>query len=296
MGHSKTTVTIAGFKQKEARILCHKSDRNLGGRDLDYQVMMKLGEEFMKKFGDDPRESPRCRLRLFETIEKARKLLSGDTEASINIDYLMNEEDLNRKLNREEFEQLIDGEVRRFSDLLRSAIEASKLSPDQIHFVELVGDCSRTPILQAIIKQIFEKTELQRTLNSLECVARGAALNSAMMTPHFSVQEFTMQDYNNAPVSLNYAFVDPETKQPKEPKQYNNFFETGQNYPLIKALNFKNKEGGMSLGISYDENAGLMTGLPNTIAQYDIGQGKRSKAEMPGCTTLLSIRVKNNIN
>jgi len=85
------------------------------------------------------------------------------------------------------------------------------LNPDQIHFVELVGDCTRTPIVQAIIKQIFEKQELQRTLNSLECVARGAALNSAMMTPSFSVQTFTMQDYNNQPISINYAFTDPET-------------------------------------------------------------------------------------
>ena len=79
----------------------------------------------MKKHGDDPRESPRCRLRLFETIEKARKLLSGDTEAPINIDYLMNEEDLNRKLTRDEFEQLIDGQVRQLADLLRATIDAS---------------------------------------------------------------------------------------------------------------------------------------------------------------------------
>lgn len=39
MGHSKTTITIAGFKQQEARIICHRSDRNLGGRDMDYQIM-----------------------------------------------------------------------------------------------------------------------------------------------------------------------------------------------------------------------------------------------------------------
>lgn len=120
--------------------------------------------------------------------------------------------------------------------------------------------------MQAIVKQIFEKQELQRTLNSLECVARGAALNSAMMTPHFSVQTFTMTDYNNQPISLNYSFIDPETNQPKDPKQYNNFFEMGQNFPLVKALNFNNKDGLMQLGISYDEHAQLMPGIPATIA------------------------------
>ena len=104
MGHSKTTITIAGFKQQECRIITHMSDRNLGGRDLDYQIMQKLGGEFLQKTGEDPRENPRCVLRLYEAIEKARKLLSGDSEAAVNIDYLINEEDLNRKLTRDEFE------------------------------------------------------------------------------------------------------------------------------------------------------------------------------------------------
>lgn len=52
----------------------------------------------------------------------------------------------------------------------------------------------------------------------------------------------------------------------------------------------------MTLGISYDESSTLMNGLPNTIAQYDIPKGKRSKADVPTCTVKLAIRIKNNIN
>lgn len=91
---------------------------------MDYQIMQKLSEEFTAKYGCDPRENPRCRLRLYETIEKARKLLSGDTEAHISIDYLMDEQDLNRKMTRDEFEQLIDPQVRQLTTLLRASVEA----------------------------------------------------------------------------------------------------------------------------------------------------------------------------
>ena len=57
---------------------------------MDWQIMTKLSAEFAAKYGtDDPLTVPRCRLRLFEGIEKARKLLSGDTECNINIDYLL---------------------------------------------------------------------------------------------------------------------------------------------------------------------------------------------------------------
>ena len=171
------------------------------------------------------------------------------------------------------------------------------MTTDQINFVELVGDCTRTPIVQGIIKQVFEKEELQRTLNSLECIARGAALNSAMMTPNFSVQQFTMHDSNNLPVTINYQFTDADGSQ-RDPKSYPNIFKVGQNFPLVQALKFDNKEGNMTLSINYDESAGssLLRGLPQTIAQYQVQKGKRSKADMPGCKTKLDLRVKMNIN
>ena len=111
IGHSKTTVSIAGFTKLNAKILWHKSDRNLGGRDLDFQIMQQLGEEFLNQFGDDPRQSAKCRSRMLQSIEKARKILSGDTEANIHIDYLMNDEDLSRKLTRDQFNELIQPQV-----------------------------------------------------------------------------------------------------------------------------------------------------------------------------------------
>ena len=38
-GHSKTTVTIASFIQGKTKIICHKSDRNLGARDFDWEIL-----------------------------------------------------------------------------------------------------------------------------------------------------------------------------------------------------------------------------------------------------------------
>ena len=39
VGHSKTTITIASFKRGEAKVLVHHSDRNLGAREFDYEIM-----------------------------------------------------------------------------------------------------------------------------------------------------------------------------------------------------------------------------------------------------------------
>lgn len=70
LGHSKTTVTIASFIKGKVRIVIHKSDRNLGARNMDALLVDKLGEEFTKKYGSDPRKNVRCRLRMLDVIEK----------------------------------------------------------------------------------------------------------------------------------------------------------------------------------------------------------------------------------
>ena len=85
-----------------------------------------IGGEFKDKYGDDPRKNARCRIRMYEASEKARKILSGDTEATINIDYLMNEEDLIRKMNRDEFVGIIDPYIRRFSNLIQETLEIGR--------------------------------------------------------------------------------------------------------------------------------------------------------------------------
>ena len=52
---------LARFGHNGAEILLVKSDRNLGGRDLDYVVMKKLGKEFKEQNDTetDPSERPK---------------------------------------------------------------------------------------------------------------------------------------------------------------------------------------------------------------------------------------------
>jgi heat shock protein 4 len=94
LGHSKLTVTIASFLKTKMKILCHHSDRNLGARNFDYLLVDKLGEAFTKKVGSDPRKNIRARLRMLDVIEKQRKILSANLEATIHLESLLEDEDL----------------------------------------------------------------------------------------------------------------------------------------------------------------------------------------------------------
>ena len=107
LGHSKLTVTIASFLAGKMKVISHNSDRNLGARNFDYELVEKLGEEFKKKYGCDPRKNVKTRLRLLDVIEKQRKILSANLEATVHIESLMEDEDLHRNIKRTEFEELI---------------------------------------------------------------------------------------------------------------------------------------------------------------------------------------------
>ena len=125
MGHSKTTVTIASFIQGKTKIICHKSDRNLGARDFDWEIMQTIGGDFAKKFGSDPRKNTRCIIRMLEAVEKARKIISSAPDSNINIDYLLEEEDLNFNLKKDDFEKMVDPQLKRFTELLKATIAES---------------------------------------------------------------------------------------------------------------------------------------------------------------------------
>ena len=83
------------------KILGTHSDKNLGARQIDYLLTDLFGGKFAKKCGCDPRKDNRARLRLLDSIEKMRKLLTGNKEADISCEALLEDEDLKEHFTRE---------------------------------------------------------------------------------------------------------------------------------------------------------------------------------------------------
>lgn len=158
------------------KIIIHNSDRNIGARNFDYLLVDKLGEAFTKKVGSDPRKNVRARLRMLDVIEKQRKILSANLEATIHLESLLEDEDLHQNVKRQEFEDMIMPYIDKMTALLQDTLQRSGLTKEQIHSVEMVGEATRIPIVQERCKEVFGKDQVSRTLNSLECVARGCSL------------------------------------------------------------------------------------------------------------------------
>ena len=122
-GHASLIITYASFLKGKMKVLGTHSNRNLGARRIDLLLFELLGGEFAKEYGCDPRKNVRCRLRLLDAIEKLRKLLTGNKEADINCEALMEDEDLHRHIKREEFEELIGPFIGEFEKVLTESFE-----------------------------------------------------------------------------------------------------------------------------------------------------------------------------
>ena len=69
---------------------------------------------------------------------------------------------------------------------------------EEIASVELVGNASRIPAVVNTVQDFFKK-EVCRTLNSSESVARGCALQGAMLSPAFKVRLFPQRLLGSRP-------------------------------------------------------------------------------------------------
>lgn len=154
----------------------------------------------------------------------------------------------------------------------------------------MVGEATRIPLVQERCKQVFQKDSVQRTLNSLECVARGASLQAAMLSPLFKVSDYEVQEYNEYPVSISYSFTGPEGEQPKITTK--ELFPLGSSFPSTKTITFDNKKGAFDLLVHYSTGVPLLQGLPSQIAQFKVKEGKLKHNEKYA----FILRVSNNIH
>ena len=105
-----------------------------------------------------------------------RKLLTSNKEADIHCDSLMEDEDFHKHFKRTDLEDLIGPFLEKFKTCVSESLAKSGLIGTDLDYIELVGDATRMPKIQEILKDIYPGKELSRTLNSQETVARGCAL------------------------------------------------------------------------------------------------------------------------
>jgi molecular chaperone DnaK len=159
-------------------------DTHLGGDNFDEVLIDWLANDFQKENGIDLRKDPMAMQRLKEAGERAKKDLSQQANADINLPFITAKDGvplhIMRSLSRSEFEKLVNEMVEKCRRPVLNALSDAGLRPDQIDEVVLVGGMTRMPRIQALVKEIFGK-DSHRGVNPDEVVAIGAAIQGAQL-------------------------------------------------------------------------------------------------------------------
>merc|ERR1719207_275180 len=100
--------------------------------------------------------------------------------------------------------------------VLDGAKALSTVPVDQIDSVEVVGGACRVPWFKKMCSEAFGGKELSTTMNADESVARGCALQAAILSPLYKVRDFKVEDTSQHGINISWlgTVVDPTT--PKE--------------------------------------------------------------------------------
>ncbi|KAE9588050.1 hypothetical protein Lal_00002979 [Lupinus albus] len=276
IGHASMQVCIAGFKKGQLKVLAHSYDRSLGGRDFDEVLFHHFASKFKEEYKIDVFQNARACLRLRAACEKLKKVLSANPEAPLNIECLMDEKDVRGFIKRDEFEQLSLPILERVKEPLEKALAEAGLTVENVHMVEVVGSGSRVPAINKILTEFFKK-EPRRTMNASECVARGCALQCAILSPTFKVREFQVNESFPFSVSLSWKGSGPDAQDSEAyTKQSALVFPKGNPIPSVKALTFYRPET-FSVDVQYDDVSGLQAHA--TISTCTIGPFQSAKNE-----------------
>ncbi|MED6158806.1 hypothetical protein PIB30_036219 [Stylosanthes scabra] len=284
IGHCDTQVSIAAFEFGQMKILSHASDKSLGGRDFDEVLFNHFAAQFKEQYKIDVYSNFKASIRLRAACEKLKKVLSANLEAPLNIECLMDEKDVKGFITRDEFEKLASELLERVSIPCKRALVDAHLTAEKVSSVELVGSGSRIPAITKILTYIFKK-EPSRKLNASECVARGCALQCAMLHPNYRVREYEVQD--SFPFSVGLSL----DEYPVSAGSNGALFPKGQPIPSVKVLTL-HRTNLFYLEAFYANQNELPPGASPKLGCFTIGPFQGSN----GSKTKVKVRVQLDLH
>ena len=184
LGGGTFDISILALGDGVFEVKSTNGDTHLGGDDFDQRLIDFLADEFKKQEGIDLRKDAMALQRLKEAAEKAKIELSTSQSTDVNLPFITATQDgpkhLNLNLSRAKFEQLIDDLVKNTKGPCEQAMKDAGVTPKDINEVILVGGSTRIPMVQQLVKDLFQR-EPHKGVNPDEVVAIGAAIQGGVL-------------------------------------------------------------------------------------------------------------------
>ncbi|XP_057289646.1 endoplasmic reticulum chaperone BiP-like [Hydractinia symbiolongicarpus] len=205
LGGGTFDVSLLTIDNGVFEVVSTNGDTHLGGEDFDQRVMEHFIKLYKKKKGKDIRKDKRAVQKLRREVEKAKRALSTQHQARVEVESLIDGDDFAETLTRAKFDELNADLFKSTLKPVKQVLEDSGLKKSEIHEIVLVGGSTRIPKVQKLVKDFFDGKEPSRGINPDEAVAYGAAVQGGVLSGEEDTGEIVLLDVN--PLTLGIETV-----------------------------------------------------------------------------------------
>lgn len=200
LGAGTLDVSLMNITNGVFRTLAMDGNIHLGGEDIDYLIMNHVLIEFKRENKiKDLNISKLAQLKLKNSVENAKKILSIVEKAVICVDNFFDGKKLYYVITRKIFETICNEFFILCMQPLDNILKSAELTKNDIDDVILVGGSTRIPKVQKLILSFFKNTNIKHltaSLNPDEVVSAGASIYGYILT------------HNEDPFSKNLVLLD----------------------------------------------------------------------------------------
>jgi len=182
LGGGTFDVTLLTIDNGVFEVRATSGDTHLGGEDFDQRLMDYFISVFKRKSGLDMSKNQRAIQRLRKQCENAKRTLSTQTQATVDIEALFEGVDFSCAITRAKFEEINADLFRRTLQPVTQVLKDAGMSKGEVDEVVLVGGSTRIPKVRALLSEYFGGKELNLQINPDEAVAYGAAVQGGILS------------------------------------------------------------------------------------------------------------------
>ncbi|WP_051711551.1 Hsp70 family protein [Streptomyces sp. NRRL S-350] len=182
LGGGTFDISILLLVPGSVSVLGIEGDNLLGGDDFDRAITTALLEDIREEYGSDYQPDLRDRPKIGSTAETIKIELSNQESSEVILPGLgAGQLVLETEFERARFEELIEAQIERTIELTHKAIMQANLTVGDIDEVVLVGGSTAIPLVARRLGEVFGPRRIRRGVNPMQCVALGAAVQSALV-------------------------------------------------------------------------------------------------------------------
>lgn len=200
LGGGTFDVSVLSIEGGVFEVMATAGDTHLGGEDFDHKLVLYFAKLLKQKHGVDitdtsKPENAKAMAKLKREVEKAKRTLSSQLSARVEIDSLINGIDFSEEITRAKFEDMNMKFFKKTLEPVEKVLKDAQINKEDIDDIVLVGGSTRIPKVQQMLEDYFGK-KASKGINPDEAVAYGAAVQAGVLSGEKGTDGIVLLDVN----------------------------------------------------------------------------------------------------